>query len=64
KTYSFVTMNATKTRKRHRRKHEEIERLYKCTHANCDKSYGTLNNLNAHITMQKHGNKKSAFEFK
>lgn len=26
---------------------------------NCNKAYGTLNHLNAHVTMQKHGAKRS-----
>lgn len=64
KQFSFVAMSAVKTKKRFRRKFEEIDRIFACNYPGCDKSYGTLNNLNAHILMQKHGNKRSAYEFK
>lgn len=37
---------------------EQIERLYECNYPGCTKGYGTLNHLNAHITMQKHGPKR------
>lgn len=46
------------TRKRPRRRFDQIERLYPCRFEGCEKSYGTLNHLNAHVTMQKHGNKR------
>lgn len=36
----------------------QIERLYSCSYPGCTKAYGTLNHLNAHITMQKHGPKR------
>lgn len=36
----------------------QIERLYECNYPGCTKGYGTLNHLNAHITMQKHGPKR------
>ncbi|GBE86657.1 hypothetical protein SCP_0905370 [Sparassis crispa] len=54
--------NAVK--KRPRRRYDEIERLYQCSWPNCTKAYGTLNHLNAHVTMQKHGPKRSPGEFK
>ncbi|KAH9818884.1 hypothetical protein DFH28DRAFT_1123239 [Melampsora americana] len=41
-----------------------IERLYSCSYPGCTKAYGTLNHLNAHITMQKHGPKRLPQEFK
>lgn len=53
----------TGTKKRPRRKHDEIQRNFDCIHPNCNKSYGTLSNLNHHITMQKHGAKRLATEF-
>lgn len=31
--------------------------LYHCSWSGCTKSYGALNHLNAHITMQRHGSK-------
>ncbi|ODQ44201.1 hypothetical protein PICMEDRAFT_13755 [Pichia membranifaciens NRRL Y-2026] len=52
------------TRKRKRRKYREIKRYYKCQYGDCDKSYGTLNHLNFHIQLQKHGAKRLASEFK
>lgn len=51
-------------RKRPRRRFDEIERLYTCKWPGCQKSYGTLNHLNAHVAMQKHGSKRSPAEFK
>ncbi|KIJ56984.1 hypothetical protein M422DRAFT_23118 [Sphaerobolus stellatus SS14] len=52
------------SRKRTRRKHDEIERLYACTWPDCTKAYGTLNHLNTHIGTRKHGPKKTKDEFK
>ncbi|CDS07096.1 hypothetical protein LRAMOSA09619 [Lichtheimia ramosa] len=62
KAYSFVP-GATQ-KKRPRRKYHEIERLYPCSYPGCTKSYGTLNHLNAHVAMQKHGPKRLPAEFK
>ena len=59
RTYSFVALPGNAVKKRPRRRYDEIERLYQCSWPNCTKSYGTLNHLNAHVTMQKHGSKRS-----
>jgi len=59
KTYSFVALPGNAMKKRPRRRYDEIERLYLCSWPDCNKSYGTLNHLNAHVTMQKHGPKRS-----
>ena len=59
KTYSFVSLPGNAVRKRPRRRYDEIERLYHCSWNDCTKSYGTLNHLNAHIVMQRHGNKRT-----
>lgn len=59
KTYSFVALPGNTVKKRPRRRYDEIERLYLCSWPDCNKSYGTLNHLNAHVTMQKHGAKRS-----
>jgi len=59
KTYSFVSLPGNAVRKRPRRRYDEIERLYHCSWPGCTKSYGTLNHLNAHIVMQRHGNKRT-----
>jgi hypothetical protein len=59
KTYSFVSLPGNAVRKRPRRRYDEIERLYHCSWSGCTKSYGTLNHLNAHIVMQRHGNKRT-----
>ncbi|KAF8906227.1 hypothetical protein CPB84DRAFT_1844485 [Gymnopilus junonius] len=64
KTYSFVALPGNTVKKRPRRRYDEIERLYVCSWPDCNKSYGTLNHLNAHVTMQKHGLKRSPNEFK
>ncbi|KAH9479428.1 C2H2 finger domain transcription factor CON7 [Psilocybe cubensis] len=64
KTYSFVALPGNAVKKRPRRRYDEIERLYMCSWPDCNKSYGTLNHLNAHVTMQKHGQKRSPNEFK
>ncbi|KAF9497184.1 hypothetical protein BDN71DRAFT_1505158 [Pleurotus eryngii] len=64
KTYSFIPLPGNAVKKRPRRRYDEIERLYQCSWPDCSKSYGTLNHLNAHVTMQKHGSKRSPNEFK
>ena len=58
KTYSFVPLPGNNVKKRPRRRYDEIERLYQCSWGDCTKAYGTLNHLNAHVTMQKHGPKR------
>ncbi|KAL9053871.1 MAG: hypothetical protein Q9162_004518 [Coniocarpon cinnabarinum] len=62
--YSFVPIPGTHQQKRPRRRYEEIERMYKCGWNGCEKAYGTLNHLNAHVTMQSHGSKRTPEEFK
>lgn len=57
--YSFVPIPGAQQHKRPRRRFEEIERMYKCGHNGCEKAYGTLNHLNAHVTMQGHGQKRT-----
>ena len=57
--YSFVPIPGAQQSKRPRRRYEEIDRIYKCGHQNCEKAYGTLNHLNAHVTMQGHGQKRT-----
>lgn len=57
--YSFVPIPGAQQHKRPRRRYEEIERMYKCGWNGCEKAYGTLNHLNAHVTMQAHGNKRT-----
>jgi hypothetical protein len=64
KTYSFVALPGNAVRKRPRRRYDEIERLYQCSWPDCTKRYGTLNHLNAHIVMQRHGSKRNPNEFK
>ncbi|KAG2343970.1 hypothetical protein BDR05DRAFT_962259 [Suillus weaverae] len=64
KQYSFVALPGNAVKKRPRRRYDEIERLYQCSWPSCSKAYGTLNHLNAHVTMQKHGVKRSPNEFK
>ncbi|KAK9674844.1 hypothetical protein K7432_016843 [Basidiobolus ranarum] len=64
KVFSFVALPGINGKKRPRRKFDEIERLYRCNWQGCSKSYGTLNHLNAHVMMQKHGIKRLPNEFK
>jgi hypothetical protein len=52
------TQGGPSAKKRPRRRYDEIERLYGCGWNGCEKSYGTLNHLNAHVAMQKHGEKR------
>ena len=59
KTYSFVALPGNTVKKRPRRRYDEIERLYHCSWQDCTKGYGTLNHLNAHVLMQKHGPKRA-----
>ena len=57
--YSFIPIPGAQQHKRPRRRYEEIERMYKCGWQGCEKAYGTLNHLNAHVTMQAHGAKRT-----
>ncbi|KAF9236924.1 hypothetical protein BU15DRAFT_49381 [Melanogaster broomeanus] len=59
KQYSFVSLPGNSIRKRPRHRHDKTERLYRCSWPGCTKSYDTLDRLNAHVTMQKHGQKRS-----
>ncbi|KAK8844008.1 hypothetical protein IAR55_006801 [Kwoniella newhampshirensis] len=61
---TFVQLGGPAPKKRPRRRFDEIERLYDCGWNGCEKSYGTLNHLNAHVAMQKHGEKRLPQEFK
>jgi hypothetical protein len=54
-----VPIPGAQQHKRPRRRYEEIERMYKCGWNGCEKAYGTLNHLNAHVTMQSHGLKRT-----
>ncbi|CAG8539801.1 5563_t:CDS:2, partial [Gigaspora rosea] len=63
KVYSFVALPGINTKKRPRRRYDEIERHYACNYSGCTKSYGTLNHLNAHVQMQKHGPKRHPSEY-
>lgn len=54
KTFSFVPLPGINHKKRPRRKYHEVERLYHCNYPGCTKAYGTLNHLNAHVSMQNH----------
>jgi len=58
KAYAFVALPGNAQKKRPRRRYDEIERLYRCVYPDCQKAYGTLNHLNAHIHTQKHGKKR------
>lgn len=62
--YSHDPSSGPMHKKRPRRKFDQIERLYLCGFEGCEKSYGTLNHLNAHVYMQKHGVKRRPEEFK
>ncbi|GAN08943.1 conserved hypothetical protein [Mucor ambiguus] len=64
KVFSFVPLPGLNQKKRPRRKFHEVERLYQCNFQDCTKSYGTLNHLNAHVSMQRHGPKRQPSEFK
>ncbi|KAI8988391.1 hypothetical protein BDF20DRAFT_970636 [Mycotypha africana] len=64
KVFSFVPLPGPNQKKRPRRKFHEVERLYQCNYQDCEKAYGTLNHLNAHVSMQRHGPKRQPSEFK
>ena len=61
---SNTNINANGQKKRPRRRHDEIDRVYNCSWNGCTKSYGTLNHLNAHVMMQKHGPKRLPHQFR
>ena len=52
-----------KPRRRVRRRYNQILRKFSCTFPQCNKSYGSLNHLNAHIVTKKHGKRKSRADF-
>ncbi|KAG4306006.1 hypothetical protein PORY_000916 [Pneumocystis oryctolagi] len=62
--YSFVPLPGAQTQKRPRRRYDEIERIYQCGWNGCEKAYGTLNHLNAHVFMQGHGEKRTPDEIR
>ncbi|KAJ9077097.1 hypothetical protein DSO57_1019956 [Entomophthora muscae] len=49
--------------KRPRRRYHEVQRVFKCGHPSCTKSYGALNHLNAHIKNMDHGPRRRAKDF-
>jgi hypothetical protein len=61
---SFISHQDPSLKKRPRRRHHEVERLYQCNFPRCPKAYGTLNHLNAHVLSQNHGPKRLPAEFK
>ncbi|KAJ7745875.1 hypothetical protein DFH07DRAFT_685170, partial [Mycena maculata] len=62
--FCFVAFPDIALGKRPRRPYKEIERLYNCSWPECDKAYGTLGHLNAHVRIQGHGAKRRPNEFK
>ncbi|KAI9297319.1 hypothetical protein K502DRAFT_323321 [Neoconidiobolus thromboides FSU 785] len=51
-------------KKRPRKKHHEVNRVFRCDYLGCDKSYGALNHLNTHIyTHHDKKRKRKAEEF-
>ncbi|KAJ3535821.1 hypothetical protein NM688_g6924 [Phlebia brevispora] len=60
KQYTFAELPGNSIKKRPRRRYDEIERRYRCNFPNCTKAYNTLNHLNAHVMMQKHGPKRNS----
>jgi hypothetical protein len=59
--HTFVATDEDRPKaKRPRRRADEINRKYKCGWNGCDKGYGTLNHLNAHVETLKHGEKRTS----
>jgi hypothetical protein len=59
--HTFVAADEDRPKpKRPRRRADEITRKYKCGWNGCDKGYGTLNHLNAHVETLKHGEKRTS----
>ncbi|KAJ9063131.1 hypothetical protein DSO57_1003278 [Entomophthora muscae] len=48
---------------RSRRKFFEVYRIYSCGYMGCKKSYGTLNHLNTHVRVKRHGKKREPIDF-
>ena len=59
KRHKFVCVTGYSINRRLRRGYDEIQRFYHCSWPDFNKAYGTLNHLNAHVKMQKHGQKRS-----
>ncbi|KAJ9087239.1 hypothetical protein DSO57_1035019 [Entomophthora muscae] len=49
--------------KRPRRSYNQVKRIYSCTFPSCNKAYGALNHLNAHILTLGHGSRRCAKDF-
>ncbi|KAJ9059393.1 hypothetical protein DSO57_1002813 [Entomophthora muscae] len=63
RTANFVNIVGKAFQKRYRRKYNEVNRIYPCSFHGCNKAYGALNHLNAHIISLKHGPRRSARDF-
>jgi hypothetical protein len=55
--------SSEKRNKRPRRKFHEVQRFYSCNYPGCDKAFGALNHLNAHVKFKNHGPRRSPREF-
>lgn len=63
-TISHPSASSAHTKKRQRKRFEDVERLYYCDFKNCNKGYGSLTHLNEHRVIQKHGARKKIEDFK
>ena len=59
KTYSFDSLPGGVANNPPHPGCDKNEHLYQCSWTGCTKSYATLLRLNAHITMQRHGNRRT-----
>ena len=57
-TFAPAQPAARRTRAR-RRRPVEIDRLYKCGWNGCLRAYGTIGNLNTHVSVKGHGAKRT-----
>lgn len=57
--FDFDSLPGNVANKPSPRRCDEIERLYRCSWTGCTNGYATLSALNAHIVMQRHGNKRT-----
>lgn len=59
----FINLMGKSFPKRHRRRYNEVHRIYKCDYPGCTKAYGALNHLNAHIRALGHGRRRRARDY-
>lgn len=64
RTNNFIVIVGKEIQKRHRKRYHEVTRNFRCQHPGCNKAYGALNHLNAHLLALGHGRRRKAKEYR